>query len=62
MEHEIAEAIMENGQIKDINKRPPRKRMKVRLIDDLTENSLTKKGNARIMKATSGGYIGIWTW
>ena len=54
MEHEIAEAIMENGQIKDINKRPPRKRMKVRLIDDLTENSLTKKGNARIMKATSG--------
>ena len=59
MRHEIAEAIIENGQIKHISKRLPRKRMKVHLIYDLTEKSLTKKGIARIVKATSGIYRNV---
>ena len=59
MRHEIAEAIIENGQIKHISKRLPRKRMKVHLIYDLTEESLTKKDIARIVKATSGIYRNV---
>ena len=59
MRHEIAEAIIENGQIMHINKRLPRKRMKVHLIYDLTEKSHTKKGIARLVKATSGIYRNV---
>ena len=56
MRHEIAEAIIENGQIKHISKRLPRKRMKVHLIYDLREKDLTKKANVKIAKETSGIY------
>ena len=59
MRHEIAEAIIENGQIKHKNKRLPRKKMKVHLICDLTEKSHTKKGIARIVKTTSGIYRNV---
>ena len=59
MGHKIAEAIMENGQIRRINKKLPRNRMKVHLIyDDVTEN-LSRTEIARIVGETSGIYSGV---
>jgi len=56
MVHEFAQAIIENGQSKHINKRLPRKRMKVRLIYDDVAGSLTRTKIARITGETSGIY------
>jgi hypothetical protein len=59
MEHKIAEAIIENGQIKYINKKLPRRRMKVHLIYDAVEETLTETEVARIVRETSGIYKDI---
>ena len=56
MVHEIAQAIIENGQSKHINKRLSRKRMKVRLTYDDVAGSLTRTKIARITGETSGIY------
>ena len=56
MGHKIAEAIIENGQIRQINKKLPRKKMKVHLIyDDITEN-VPRTEIAKIVGETSGIY------
>ena len=58
MGHQILEAILENGQIKQISKPLPRKRMKVHIIYDAEEenNEIELK---RIVEDTSGIYKDI---
>ena len=59
MGHKIAEAIIENGQIRHINKKLPRKRMKVHLIYDDVEKKVPKTEVARILGESSGIYRGV---
>jgi len=59
MGHKIAEAIIENGQIRHINKKLPRRRMKVYLIYGDVAESLPRTEIARIVGETSGIYSGV---
>ncbi|MGR3310101.1 MAG: hypothetical protein ACUZ77_04935 [Candidatus Brocadiales bacterium] len=59
MGHKIAEAIIENGQIKYINKKLPCGKIKVHLIYDDTEETLSDAEVARIVRETSGIYKDI---
>jgi hypothetical protein len=59
MAHRIAEAIIENGQIKHVNKRLPPRRMKVHLIYDVGEETLSPGEQSKIVKETLGIYKGI---
>ncbi len=59
MGHKIAEAIIENGQIKYINKKLPCGKIKVHLIYDDTEETLPDAEVARIVRETSGIYKDI---
>ncbi|MCD6129968.1 MAG: hypothetical protein J7J10_03335 [Deltaproteobacteria bacterium] len=56
MGHKIAEAIIENGQIKYINKKLPPGRLKVHLIYDAVEETLS---GIKIVGETSGLYRDI---
>ncbi len=56
MGHKIAEAIIENGQIKHIDKKLPRKRMKVHLIYDDVAVNVPRAQIAKIVGDTSGIY------
>ena len=59
MGHKIVEAIIENGQIKHVNKKLPRGKIKVHLIYDATEVTLPEAEVTKIVKETSGIYKDI---
>ncbi|HHT9124259.1 MAG TPA: hypothetical protein ACFYD6_00400 [Candidatus Brocadiia bacterium] len=59
MGHKIAEAIIENGQIKYVNKKLPCGKIKVHLIYDAMEETLSETEVAKIVRETSGIYKGI---
>ena len=56
MAHKIAEAILENGQIKHVNKKLPRERMKVHLIYDVGGKMVSAVEISKILEGTSGIY------
>jgi len=58
MGHQIIEAILEDGQIKSVNKKLPRGKMKVHLIYD-NEGTLEEIDTAKIVIETSGIYKDI---
>ena len=59
MTHKIAEAIIENGQIKHVSKKLPSGRIKAHLIYDEDDEKRTKNDIQKIIKETSGIYKGI---
>lgn len=59
MGHEIAEAIIENGRLKYVNKKLPGGRIKVHLIYDAVERTPAKTEATRIVRETSGIYKDI---
>jgi len=59
MAHIIAEAIIENGQLKYVDRKLPRGRIKAHLIYDNDEKSISRADRARIVKETSGIYKNI---
>lgn len=59
MGHKIAEAIIENGQIRYVNKKLPRGRLKVHLIYDDTKEVVPETKVAEIVRKTSGIYKDI---
>ncbi|MBW1796328.1 MAG: hypothetical protein JRJ38_18240 [Deltaproteobacteria bacterium] len=59
MGHEIAEAIIENGRLKYVNKKLPGGRIKVHLIYDALERTLAETEVTRIVRETSGIYKDI---
>ncbi|HDZ03191.1 MAG TPA: hypothetical protein ENH52_17405 [Nitrospirae bacterium] len=59
MGHKIAEAIIENGQLKYVDKKLPDGRIKVHLIYDVTEETLKESEVKRIVRETSGIYKDI---
>lgn len=59
MGHKIAEAIIENGKIKYVNKKLPAGRIKVHLIYDAVEEITPEIEVAKIVKETSGIYKDI---
>ena len=56
MGHKIAEAIIEDGQIKYVNKNLPPGRLKVHLIFDTGEAKLQESDVTQIVSETSGIY------
>ena len=58
MGHQIIEAILENGQIKQISKALPRKKIKVHIIYDVEEEN-NEKELMQLVEETSGIYKGI---
>jgi hypothetical protein len=59
MGHKIAEAIIENGQLKYIEKTLPAGRIKVHIIYDAIEETLPETEMARIVRESSGLYANI---
>lgn len=59
MGHKIAEAIIEDGQIKYIDKKLPCKRIKVHLIYDEMEETASEIELKKIVADTSGIYKDI---
>ncbi len=59
MGHKIAEAIIENGQLKYIEKTLPAGRIKVHIIYDAIEETLPETELARIVRESSGLYTNI---
>jgi hypothetical protein len=59
MAHKIAEAIIENGEIKYINRKLPHRRMKVHLIYDVGEETISTVEASKIVQETSGIYKDI---
>ena len=59
MGHKIVEAIIENGQLKHVDKKLPRERMKVHIIYDTNEATPPEREILRVVKETSGIYKGI---
>ena len=59
MGHKIAEAIIENGQLKYIEKALPAGRIKVHIIYDSVEETLPETEMARIVREASGLYCSI---
>ena len=56
MAHKIAEAIIEDGQIKYVNKKLPRGKMKVHLIYDVGGETVSTVEASKIVQATLGIY------
>ena len=56
MAHKIAEAIIEKGQIKHVNRKLPRTRMKVHLIYDVGEQKVSRVEASRVVEEASGIY------
>lgn len=59
MGHKIVEAIIENGQLKHVDKKLPRERMKVHIIYDTNEEAPSEHEILRVVKETSGIYKDI---
>lgn len=59
MGHKITEAIIENGQLKYIEKTLPAGRIKVHIIYDAIEETLPETEMARIVRESSGLYANI---
>ncbi len=59
MGHKIVEAIIENGQLKYVDKELPDGRIRVHLIYDVTEKTLPESEVERIVRETSGIYKDI---
>ena len=59
MAHKIAEAIIEKGQIKSINRKLPQGRMKVHLIYDVGRKRVSPVEISKIVEGTSGIYKGV---
>lgn len=59
MGHKIAEAIIEDGQIKFVDKKLPAGKLKVHLIYDVVEETIPENEVTRIIKETSGIYKDI---
>jgi hypothetical protein len=59
MGHEIAEAIIENGQIKYVNKKLPWGKVKVHIIYDSREETSSETDIEKIVKETMGIYKDI---
>ena len=59
MGHEIAEAIIEDGQLKYISKKLPKGRIKVHVIYDVVEKVKAPEDVLRIVKESSGLYRDI---
>ena len=59
MAHKIAEAIIEKGQIKSINRKLPQGRMKVHLIYDVGEGKASELEVRKVIQETSGIYRGV---
>ncbi len=59
MGHQIAEAVIENGQLKHIDRKLPAGKLKVHLIYDTVETSLSQDETARLVRETSGLYKDI---
>ena len=56
MGHKIVEAIIEDGQLKHVDKKLPRERMKVHIIYDTNEETPPEHEILRVVKETSGIY------
>ncbi len=56
MGHKIVEAIIENGELKYVDKKLPDGRIKVHLIYDVAEETLQESEVKRIVRETSGIY------
>ena len=56
MAHRIAEAIIEKGQIKSVNRKLPQGRMKVHLIYDVGDRKLSDHELSKVIQETSGIY------
>lgn len=56
MVHRIAEAILENGRIKHVNKKLPGGRMKVHLIYDVGGQTVSAVEISKRVEGTSGIY------
>lgn len=59
MGHKIAEAIIEDGKLKYVNKKLPAGKLKVHLIYDMIEKTLTETEIANIINEASGLYKDI---
>jgi len=59
MGHEIAEAIIENGQIKYVNKKLPWGKLKVHIIYDSMEETNPETDIEKIVRETMGIYRDI---
>ncbi len=59
MGHKIAEAVVENGQLKYIDRKLPSGRLKVHLIYDALESPLSRNEVTGIVRETSGLYKDI---
>jgi len=59
MRHEIAKAIIEDGRLKYVNKKLPGGRIKVHLIYDAIEETISETEVARLVRETSGIYKDI---
>ena len=59
MGHKIAEAIIENGQLKYIEQTLPAGRIKVHIIYDAIEETLPEPEMSRIVREASGLYTNI---
>lgn len=59
MGHKVAEAIIENGVLKYVDKKLPGGKMKVHLIYDTVEETLSETEVVRIVRGTWGIYKDI---
>jgi hypothetical protein len=59
MGHKIAEAIIENGQLKYVDKKLPAGRLRVHLVYDTVEKAIVETEIDKIVKETSGIYKDI---
>lgn len=60
MGHKIVEAIIEDGQLKHVDKKLPRERMKVHIIYDIFEEIPQSEHEVlKVVRETSGIYKGI---
>ena len=59
MAHKIAEAIIEKGQIKSVNRKLPKGRMKVHLIYDVGGVKVSEPEVPKVIQETSGIYRDI---
>lgn len=59
MGHKIVEAIIENGQLKHVDKKLPRERIKVHIIYDTKKEAPPEHEILEVVKETSGIYKDI---
>ncbi len=59
MGHKIVEAIIEDGQLKHVNRKLPDGRIKVHIVYDVEEKTIPEVEITRIVKETSGIYKDI---